>query len=281
MLRVASGRMAASLQSLRDDAGAGGERHVFLGRPRLDGLLRKAEWSRRLEPPEARKLVRGIYAGKFLGPRSVGRVKSILRQTRVLDRQSQQLVAEFVALPYFGYVQRALRARAAARIAYRKDHIPTATAHDRRPGTAMTAKYLTIHSTANEKSFAKGERSWLTNTANPRQASFHVVVDQSEAVECVPLDEVAWHAGDGGGSGNMQSISLEICESGDRETTLRNAASVAAKILMDNKLALSSLRRHHDWSTKICPRILIDASFRKSPTQTWEWFKDEIDVLLD
>lgn len=82
----------------------------------------------------------------------------------------------------------------------------------------MNSEYLTIHSTGNENSVAKGERAWLTNTANTRTASFHLVVDENNAIECLPFNEMAWHAGDGAnGTGNSKSIGLEICESGDRK----------------------------------------------------------------
>lgn len=163
---------------------------------------------------------------------------------------------------------------------YVKDPIPTDTADKRRPGTAMTPLYLTIHSTGNPKSKSKGERSWLTNKTNDRQASFHVVVDETQAVECIPLTEVAWHAGDGNGDGNRKSIGLEICESGDREKTLRNAIDLAAKILRDHGWSAAALRRHYDWSKKDCPRILINKDYRGDSTQTWEWFTAEVAKLL-
>ena len=45
----------------------------------------------------------------------------------------------------------------------------------------------------------------------------------------IPLNEVARHAGDGGsGTGNRRSISIEICESGDRAKTLENAIKLTA-----------------------------------------------------
>ena len=95
----------------------------------------------------------------------------------------------------------------------------------------MTPQYITIHSTGNTKSTARNERDWLTNPTNGRQASWHICVDEKEAIEAIPLNEVAWHAGDGRGPGNMSSFSIEFCESGDRHKTLLNAAEFGAKIL--------------------------------------------------
>ncbi|WP_052759486.1 N-acetylmuramoyl-L-alanine amidase [Paenibacillus sp. DMB20] len=143
---------------------------------------------------------------------------------------------------------------------YRKDHIPKSTACNRRPGYAMNASTITIHNTGNPKSSAAGERAWLTNPTNTRQASFHIGVDEREAVECIPLNENAWHAGDGSGStsGNRTSIGVEICESGNYAKTLDNAVELVAQMLKERGWGVDRLRRHYDWSGKICPRLMYD-----------------------
>ncbi|MFW5435226.1 N-acetylmuramoyl-L-alanine amidase family protein [Paenibacillus apiarius] len=143
---------------------------------------------------------------------------------------------------------------------YRKDHIPKNTMKNRRSGYAMNASTITIHNTGNPKSTAKNERGWLTNPENDRVASYHIVVDENEAIECIPLSENAWHAGDGSGvnSGNRTSIGIEICESGNYQKTLRNAAQLVANMLQERGWGVERLRRHYDWSGKICPRLMYD-----------------------
>ena len=138
------------------------------------------------------------------------------------------------------------------------DHIPVATPHNRRPGLAMGATSITIHNTANPSSTARNERNWLTNPSNTATASFHIVIDQKEAIECIPLTEIAWHAGDGNtaGSGNRTSIGIEICESGNYDVTLRNAAELVAGMLQQRGWGTDRLRRHYDWSGKNCPRLM-------------------------
>lgn len=145
-------------------------------------------------------------------------------------------------------------------INYRKDHIPKGTACNRRPGYAMSATTITIHNTGNPASSAANERAWLTNSTNARQASFHIVVDEREAIECLPLTENAWHSGDGSGvkSGNRTSIGVEICESGNYAKTLDNAAVLVASMLKERGWGTDRLRRHYDWSGKICPRLMYD-----------------------
>jgi len=151
---------------------------------------------------------------------------------------------------------------------YTISHIPKTTPHNRRPGIAMVPKYITIHSTGNQTSTAQNERGWLTNPQNKRQASFHIVVDESEAIEVLPLNEVAWHAGDGNGQGNRASIGIEICESGNRQKTLSNAVRLIAKMLKERSWGVGCLRRHYDWSGKSCPRILM--------ADSWQGWKDFI-----
>ena len=137
----------------------------------------------------------------------------------------------------------------------------------RRPGRKIAPQYLTIHSTGNEKSTARGERAWLENPSNTRTASWHICVDEKEAIEAIPLDEMAYHAGTT--AGNTQSISIEICESGDRQKTLDNAIKLTASILRQRGWGIDRLRRHYDWSGKVCPRILSQ--------NNWAGWKDFVD----
>ena len=125
-----------------------------------------------------------------------------------------------------------------------------------RPGKKIAPQYLTIHSTGNEKSTARNERAWLTNPSNTRTASWHICVDEKEAIEAIPIDEMAYHAGTA--AGNTKSISIEICESGNRQKTVENAAKLAAAILKAKGWGVERLRRHYDWSGKVCPRILAE-----------------------
>jgi len=155
---------------------------------------------------------------------------------------------------------------------YIVDHIPRTTPCNRRPCLTMSPQYITIHSTGNLKSTARNERAWLTNPANKVTASWHICVDEKEAVEAIPLNEVAWHAGDGGsGTGNRRSISIEICESGDRAKTLENAIKLTAKLLHERGWGVDRLRRHYDWSGKICPRIMQPNNWAG-----WKQFKKDV-----
>lgn len=161
---------------------------------------------------------------------------------------------------------------------YSKDHIPRATPNNRRPGLEMKATTITIHNTANPSSTARNERNWLTSGSNKVTASYHIVIDEKEAIECIPLQEVAWHAGDGSGaaSGNRTSIGIEICESGNYAQTLVNAVHLVAGMLKERGWDIKQLRRHYDWSGKDCPRLMRDGGSWAG----WAEFKAQVEAEM-
>jgi len=140
---------------------------------------------------------------------------------------------------------------------YKQDHIPRSTPHNRRPANKLEAITITIHSTGNPSSTAANERAWLTNPSNTRTASYHIVVDEKEAIEVLPLNESAWHSGDGSGlnSGNRKGIGIEICER-NYEKSLDNAIELVVKMLKERNWGIDRLRRHYDFSGKNCPRMM-------------------------
>lgn len=158
------------------------------------------------------------------------------------------------------------------------DHIPKSTPNNRRPALAMNPTTITMHNTGNPTSTARNERAWLTNPTNDRTASFHIAVDEREAIEVLPLNENAWHAGDGSGvnSGNRTSIGIEICESGNYAKTIENAAELVAKMLRERGWGVDRLRRHYDWSRKICPRLMYDGGSWTG----WNTFKSSVQAKL-
>lgn len=169
-----------------------------------------------------------------------------------------------------------------ASYSYRKDYIPHTTACNRRPGLSMTASSITVHNTGNPSSTAVNERGWLTNPSNTRTASYHIVIDAKEAIEVLPLNEVAWHAGDGSSaaSGNRTSIGIEICErdvaAGEYAQALTNAVELIANMLLERNWGVDRLRRHYDWSGKNCPRLMN----KDGKWTGWQQFVQQIDARL-
>ena len=154
---------------------------------------------------------------------------------------------------------------------YIVDHIPKTS--KKRPGYRLVPEYLTIHSTGNPKSTARNERDYLTNPENTTATGWHICIDDTMAIEAIPLNEVAWHAGDGTeGKGNRASIGIELAESGDRQKMLVNAAILIAKMLHERDWGVDRLRRHYDWIGKTCPRIFYDNGTWKG----WHDFKASV-----
>lgn len=151
-----------------------------------------------------------------------------------------------------------------------------------RPGTALDAQvgdYITVHETANTDvgaDAAMHER--FTHTGGgPETVSFHFVVDDHEAVQLLPCDEIGWHAGDGcdeypDGVGHddigcFASVAIETCvnSDGNWDQTLTNLAELIAMIAAtDSRIdwgdghtkgnfSIERIAQHNAWSGKDCP----------------------------
>jgi len=131
-----------------------------------------------------------------------------------------------------------------------------------RPGYKLEPRYITVHDTANTSAGAdaKAHANYVKSAAAAAiLASWHFTVDDKAIYQHLPLNENGWHAGDGAsGTGNRQSIGIEICENrdGNRAAAEANAAWLTAKLLKDYGLGLDRVKQHYDWSGKNCPRVL-------------------------
>lgn len=124
-----------------------------------------------------------------------------------------------------------------------------------RPRTSLRPQYVTLHNTGNSNSTAQANRNWFDN---PRaQVSAHWVVDEKEAILCVPEHEVAWHALT---EGNRLSIGVEVCEFADstrHNNAYKNAVTLCAAILKRHSLTADKLTTHKRWTGKECPRHIL------------------------
>lgn len=131
-----------------------------------------------------------------------------------------------------------------------------------RPGYNLVPKYVTIHNTANPNAGAKAHADYIkTKECEDRLASWHFSVDNGTTIyQHLPLNENAWHCGDGAsGTGNRQSIGIEICEFTDtskQNKAIEHGAWLCAKLLKDFNLPIENVRQHYNWSGKDCPRVI-------------------------
>ena len=135
----------------------------------------------------------------------------------------------------------------------------------------MDAQYVTVHNTANDAS-AQNEIDYMVRNSN--QTSYHYAVDDKEAIQAIPHNRNAWHAGDSSkGDGNRKSIGVEICYSksgGEKyKKAENNAAELVARILKEEGLGIDRVKTHKHWTevgkkkgyssyVKNCPHRILD-----------------------
>jgi len=143
---------------------------------------------------------------------------------------------------------------------------------------SLTPQYIVVHDTANSAP-ASNEISYMIR--NDNQVSFHIAVDEKEAIQGLPLNRNAWACGDGtNGNGNRKGISVEICRPTNSDRSLydqseENAVYVVARLLHKYGLGIDRLKRHYDFATnkKQCPNVIIREG-------RWDNFKSRVEWVL-
>ena len=143
---------------------------------------------------------------------------------------------------------------------------------------SLTPQYIVVHDTANSAP-ASNEISYMIR--NDNQVSFHIAVDEKEAIQGLPLNRNSWSCGDGtNGNGNRKGISVEICRPTNSNRSLydqseENAVYVVARLLHKYGLGIDRLKRHYDFATnkKQCPNVIIREG-------RWDNFKSRVEWVL-
>lgn len=126
--------------------------------------------------------------------------------------------------------------------------IPASQTHQR-PGIRMRPDRWIQHETGNPGTGANAymHMQYLHNGAEGQQLSYHFTVDDEAAYQMLPVDEVAWHGGDGAGPCNFRGLSCELCiehpiGSPQDRRAQENAAILCAELM--NALGIESLKPH-------------------------------------
>lgn len=135
---------------------------------------------------------------------------------------------------------------------------PKYTINGKKVTPRMIPKMIAVHQTGN---YGKGAGAQahanLQSRGNSRLASWHVQVDDKEAIQSLPFNEAGLHAGDGAhGKGNREAIAVEICvnSDGNYKKAVENGAKVVAKLMKKFDIPLSGVKQHYDFSKKDCPK---------------------------
>lgn len=145
------------------------------------------------------------------------------------------------------------------------------------PGRALASiSSITIHNTGVDdvpaNNFHRSQKNQNTSS-NPRQASWHLTVDNKEIWQSVKLNWETWHAGNS--TGNKNSISIECTQWTNKDTQYdvwMNAAALTAMLLKQYGLSVSAVKKHQDWSGKYCPSLLLDKKYGYD----WNWFISKV-----
>ncbi|EJS63483.1 N-acetylmuramoyl-L-alanine amidase [Bacillus cereus] len=134
----------------------------------------------------------------------------------------------------------------------------------------MNPTEITFHNTYNDAT-ALNERNNVAN--NSTGTSFHIAVDDKEAIQLIPFNRNAWHAGDGNGPGNRNSIGIEICYSmsgGERYRQAElNAIQVIRQLMDMFNIPISKVKTHQERNGKYCPHRMINEG-------RVQWFKQQL-----
>jgi hypothetical protein len=147
-----------------------------------------------------------------------------------------------------------------------------------------STQYIVVHDTGNNNNGADAEMHWnyinnLNNNPDSSSVSWHFTVDEDSIVQNLPLDEVAWHAGDGSREygttyfnttyqktsitgGNRNGVGIETCvdEGSEYNNTMRSTAKLVAELLLHYQLGFDRIKQHNDFSGKDCPMAMRHAN---------------------
>ena len=156
-------------------------------------------------------------------------------------------------------------------------HIPINT--KRRSGLKLLGvKFIVAHDTGNDSSTALSNVNYYITSANEKEASAHAFVDDLGVIECLPLDEKAYHVRRVVSNAIDYAFGIELCYGskwGDRNLT-------AYKNYVEY---ISGLCRKHNLNPKkdIVGHYKLDPTRRTDPLnafkyldKTWEHFIQDV-----
>lgn len=161
-----------------------------------------------------------------------------------------------------------------------------------RPGTKLVkVKGIVLHYTASPKADADNIIRYFDNLKKQKKndgipdtfASAHFAVDDTQIVQGIPEDEMAYEVGAKSYTEealrrlssypNNCTIGIEMCIDANgniSEKTFQNTVDLTVYLLQKHKLTVNDLWRHYDITKKICPLPWV-----RNPNE-WERFKAEV-----
>ena len=143
-------------------------------------------------------------------------------------------------------------------------------------GTDNPAKFITLHMTGNTSPGADAQaHANLQSNGNSRNASWHWQVDDKVAIQSFNHYMKLWHASDGQGSGNNESIGIEGCvnSDGNFNQMMKNYVELVVHVMKEcNIKSTNNIVTHYWWSGKNCPTQM----FQGKNGWTFDYFIQQV-----
>lgn len=169
-----------------------------------------------------------------------------------------------------------------------KQEYLTPNAYSRPQKSLEQVKAIVMHWVANPKTTAQMNRNYFNNRADGRfgYGSAHFIVDKTEIIQCIPLNEMAYHVGAFEYTRfartflseypNNCTIGIELChedwDGNFANETIDNATRLVIALLKVFNLSAFHIIRHYDVTKKICPKLWV----REPDKFTYfKWFIDK------
>lgn len=145
-------------------------------------------------------------------------------------------------------------------------------------------KFLVAHDTGNPNSTAMSNVEHYIKSSNEMEASAHVFIDDKEIIECIPLDEKAWHVRYLGPEDNERfgidandfALGIELCYG-------KNINNLKAYKNYCKYIAMLCQKYDLDPLTKIAGHFQLDPGRKTDPidafnliNKTWEQFLKDV-----
>lgn len=162
----------------------------------------------------------------------------------------------------------------------------------RRSGQKLVSvKFIVAHDTGNDGSTAAQNVSYYKNSVGEMSASAHTFIDDKDIIECIPLDEKAWHVlynvtTDNrmfGVDANDYALGIELCYfSKDKERSLKAYNNYV------NYIAEKTITYNLNPKNKIVGHYTLDPARKTDPinafktfNKTWEQFIADVCTARD
>jgi N-acetylmuramoyl-L-alanine amidase CwlA len=116
-------------------------------------------------------------------------------------------------------------------------------------------------------------RNWWLKGSDGRgvEASAHYIIKDDRIVQCIPVSEVAWHAGS---KANYSSIGIEVIPA--NKEGMFSDTTIETLIYCISLLPKLKLVRHYDWTQKDCP--LYYTPLVEDGDEHWQELKQRIEA---